>query len=315
MIIDIVNGFLGCGKTTFIEQMIKQLTPLEKVVILVNEFGRVGIDGTLLKQGGSEVVELSSGCICCTLRADLGRQIPEIVSKYAPDRLIIEPSGVATVKNLLETVGGLRFEPYVQGIRAICIVDAQAFNDLYGASPLFVRSQLVHSDIVLINKCDLVTGAEIAKIRETISQLNNRATILLTEFCRIGLEQLDAPPASAGADHDGGADILRRHDYIPDTPPYQSFSRQVPGTFSREALRGFFSEMVHSGSGEIIRAKGFFKLKDGWARFDFLPGQAHESDLPGDFDESRIIVIGHKLDTIKLAQKLYRCLIQSGGVS
>lgn len=313
MIIDIVNGFLGSGKTTFIQQMMEHLTSLEKVVVLVNEFGAVGVDGTLLKQGGSGVVELSSGCICCTLKADLSRQIPEIVAAYNPDRIIVEPSGVATIKNLLEAFGSLRFEAIVQGVKVFCIVDAQNFMDLYGATTMFIQSQLIHSNIILINKCDLVTVAEIEDIKKTISLINRKAVILLTQHCRIGLEQVDAPPDSADSDLDGGEEELRHQDSITAAQHYQSFSRLLMDAYSRDALRIFFSEMPYLAAGKIIRAKGIFKCRDGWVRFDFLPGQVAEGNLEGDFESSRIMIIGYDLDHAVLDSQLSSC-IETGEV-
>jgi G3E family GTPase len=308
MIIDIVNGFLGSGKTTFIQQMMEHLASLEKVVILVNEFGAVGVDGAILKQGGGEVVELSSGCICCTLKADLSRQIPEIVASYNPDRIIVEPSGVATIKNLLETFGSLRFETIVQGVKVICIVDAQNFMDLYGAAATFIQSQLIHSDIVLINKCDLVTEAEIEDVKKTILLINRKAVVLLTQHCRIGLEQVDAPPNSAHSDLDGGEKEICHQDSINAAQHYQSYSRLLRNAYSRDALRKFFSEMHYSAAGNILRAKGIFECGEGWVRFDFLPGQVAEDNIDGNFQNSRIMVIGYDLDHVMLDSQLSSCV-------
>lgn len=313
MIIDIVHGFLGSGKTTFIQQLLEQLTPLEKVVILVNEFGQAGIDGVLLKQGGNEVVELSSGCICCTLKADLSRQVTEIASLIAPDRLVIEPSGVATIQNLLGILGGLRLEPYVQAVRVICIVDVADFLDLYGASPLFVRTQLEQANIIIINKCDLVTEDEAGKIKQEISLINEQAVVLLTQYGRVGLEQLDAPPVSADPASNGGG-ILPRHPNHEsfETTHYHSFSRQTADTFSRSALRQFFTLLGDPSLGHIIRAKGIFKYTQGWMRLDFLPDTVNEMELAGEFEYSRVVVIGYNLDHDRLAGELSRCILSGG---
>ncbi|MFZ5632328.1 MAG: CobW family GTP-binding protein [Bacillota bacterium] len=311
MIIDIISGFLGSGKTTFIRQLTGQLTPLERVVVLVNEFGQVGVDGALLRQGGNEVVELSSGCICCTMKADLGRQIPEIAVNFAPDRLIIEPSGVATIRNVLESVGSLRLEPYVQAVRVIGIVDGQAFPGLLAASPLYVRSQLVYADLILINKCDLITAVEAGQVRETIAAINGRAAVLLTSYGRVTLDQLDASTVHAGVMRGGGESPLRPAS-LPDTPHYQSFSRQMAGAFDRQALRQFFTALGRPEVGEVVRAKGIFQCTGGWVRYDFLPQNFNEADLTGRFDGSRLVVIGHHLDTERLAGELLRCLLPPG---
>ena len=102
--IDIISGFLGAGKTTFIKKMLKEAFSGEQVVLIENEFGEIGIDGGFLKEAGIEIREMNSGCICCSLVGDFGTALREVVSQYAPDRIIIEPSGVGKLSDVIKAV-------------------------------------------------------------------------------------------------------------------------------------------------------------------------------------------------------------------
>ncbi|MGD9073513.1 MAG: GTP-binding protein, partial [Desulfobacterales bacterium] len=156
MIVDIVFGFLGAGKTTFITRVLKAWGSKEKTVVLVNEFGEVGIDGELLAAQGGNVVEMPSGCICCTLQADFRSQLLDISRKIGPERVIIEPTGVATIAQVRSIIEAQLFEDTIREINDILISDATGFMGLYKANRHFVESQVENADVVLLNKCDKV---------------------------------------------------------------------------------------------------------------------------------------------------------------
>lgn len=114
MRVDVVNGFLGSGKTTLIKNILLECPGREKIAVLVNEFGETGIDGELLGDSGAEVVELANGCICCTLKADMKSQIAYIAGRYKPQRLIIEPTGIATIGNVLGVLKSLSLAEHIR---------------------------------------------------------------------------------------------------------------------------------------------------------------------------------------------------------
>lgn len=310
MLVDIVNGFLGSGKTTFIRHLARLLVPLERIVILVNEFGEVGIDGALLANDGLGVVELTSGCICCSLAPDLGRQLLGIATGIGPDRVIIEPTGVATIQGLLSVVGSLKLEKYIEAVKVIFLIDAAEFKDYFQTGcPAFLEAQISLAHTVIINKCDLVSEADAREIRQTISTINPQATVLSSTFGQVALEQMGAPPAQGGLDAGGGGDFshrhLQHHNHEKMFPTYQSFSRLYEGLFDPDRLVGFFRDLAQSG---VMRAKGIFRCPEGWQRIDFVPSTGVITALlAGSFDNSRVLIIGSALDPATLAGNLEKC--------
>jgi len=201
MIVDIIFGFLGAGKTTFVTRVLKVWGDREKIVVLVNEFGEVGIDGTLLSDRGGKVVEMPSGCICCTLQSDFKVQLLDILEKYHPHRLIIEPTGVATITQIRSIVDAQIFEDAIDAINNVLIADATGFMDLYKANSPFVESQVKNARIVLLNKCDKVDQRRALLIRDAISAINPEATVLMTEYGGVDWDQYQLALAAAPVTH------------------------------------------------------------------------------------------------------------------
>jgi G3E family GTPase len=198
MIVDIVFGFLGSGKTTFIIKALEKWGADEKIVVLVNEFGDVGIDGDLLTGQGGDVVELPSGCICCTLQADFRSQMLEISRTIKPARVIIEPTGVATIAQIRSIVEAQLFEKAIETINNILIADATGFMNLYKANRHFVASQVENAQLALLNKCDRVDKRKAMVIQGAISAINPLIFPLLSvPFTTHGFQLSPAVASSA----------------------------------------------------------------------------------------------------------------------
>lgn len=316
MLVDIVNGFLGSGKTTFIQNLVKKLVPLERIVILVNDFGEVCIDGALLAQDDLDVVELASGCICCSLAADLGRQLFDIATRVRPDRVIVEPTGVATIQGLLSVIGSLRLEKYIEAVKVILLIDAAEFKDFHAGYRTFVESQISLADIVIINKCDLVSAAEAREIRKTISTVNQRATIVETTFGQVALEEMGAPPAPGDLPGGGGDIRLRHHHHHHEKrlPTYQSFSREYEGVFDLKSLQNYFQSLNSLLQGKVVRAKGIFQCPEGWQRIDFVPATGTKTTpVTYNSGNSRVLIIGLDLNHLTLAGDLEKCRVTPAG--
>lgn len=311
MIVDIVNGFLGSGKTTFIQNIIRQINPLEKVVILVNEFGEVGIDGVLLAKDGLDVVELTSGCVCCTLAPDLAAQLLGIATRIKPDRVIIEPTGVATVQGLLSIVGSLRLEKYVEAVKVILLLDAADVQNYHGAYPMFLESQIAHADVVVVNKSDLVSSSAVKKIQKAVSGINRRSSVIVTTFGQVTPDQMDTPPDPGDYKGGGGGECSHHHRHLEQNftegvSAYQSFSREYPGIFDMKKLKAFFYSLSQS---EVIRAKGIFFCAGGWRRVDYVPSAGVTvKELKESYEKSRVLIIGRNLGGSRLDKKLLECL-------
>jgi len=197
MIVDIVFGFLGSGKTTFILKILEKWGSNEKIVVIVNEFGDVGIDGDLLTGWGGDVVEMPSGCICCTLQADFRMQMLDISRTIHPDRVIVEPTGVATIAQVRSIVEAELFQDVVEVINNVLIADATGFMDLYKANRHFVESQVRNAQLALLNKCDRVDKRKAMVTKGAISAINPDITVLMTEFGAVDWADYNAALSSA----------------------------------------------------------------------------------------------------------------------
>lgn len=165
----IVAGFLGSGKTTLVLSTIKKIIEerKKKVVIIVNDFGTVGIDGKVMQKYGLEVAELASGCICCTLGPDLLTTIMEIEKNYKPDILLIEPTGVADPQAIVDTMDHYTGTP-MNKITSVVIVDAARFPAIYKALNRPLTAQVKAADVILINKMDAVSPEALADVEKTL---------------------------------------------------------------------------------------------------------------------------------------------------
>ena len=181
----VVCGLLGSGKTTFIRNFVTGSS--EKTVVLVNDFGKTGIDGEIFSAGGIESVELPSGCVCCTLKFDLITTIHRIVKQFSPGHLLIEPSGVASPSGVLEALESVGIGP----ASVIGIVDATEFTELYdsGMYGSFFQDQIVNSDVILVNKTDLADESAIAAAERLIGSINPRAIQFRTVNARIDAQR------------------------------------------------------------------------------------------------------------------------------
>ncbi|RFC64951.1 DUF3623 family protein [Fulvimarina endophytica] len=180
--VEIVVGFLGAGKTTTLRRMLNEANPAEKTVVLVNDFGELGIDGSLLSGQGADVVELPNGCICCSLRKDLSAQLREVVATMAPDRVMIEPSGVADVASLLQVLAAPEIATNVKATKLFTVIDAGAFLGDYARMPEYFDIQARIAPVFILNKIDLVSPSELGAVRETLIALNPKAKILPARY-------------------------------------------------------------------------------------------------------------------------------------
>ncbi|MHB9093411.1 MAG: CobW family GTP-binding protein [Eubacteriales bacterium] len=323
MLIEVINGLLGAGKTTFLLNLLEQKTGDEKFAVLVNEFGEIGIDGDLLGDQGADVVELPNGCICCTLTSDLRNQIKSIAETYHPDRLLIEPTGVATIKNLMNILRSLSLEKYIDDIRIIVVIDASMFRELLAQNRGFVETQIEMAEVIVINKCDKVDQQEIGKLLDIIKNVNNSGQVLLTSFGRIldtGITIEEALVQKAGHgqddhrhhhddhhDHDGDG-----HNHELPLKKYEQFSGTSTGVFDEGKLRDLFSKIKNEHFGPVDRAKGLFLVSgDRWVRFDLASRDVNEVPLDRVFRSSKIMVIGTELQKRSLKAEFRKCLVKN----
>ena len=306
MEIQIISGFLGTGKTTFLNQYLPMLSGLTAVV--ENEFGEVGIDGALL-EGEIPVKELSAGCICCTLAVDLQEGIVEIANKYKPDRILIEPSGIGKLSDVIAACEKAKDKIGIEITKRIVLVDAcdcKGFIEDFGQ---FYSNQIEYADIIFLSNVVDATPEEMTEAKEIICNLNSDAVIYEGDFRELDREELtallemtetiDAPVLKSANDEE-----------VMLEPAGQVFSNLVleesfpmTETEIQELLKGF----KNLDFGYVLRAKGIIPATEGghW-HFDYTASkQSYEKFGAEDAAVNRVIVIGNKLNKRTLKEYIY----------
>ncbi len=184
--IDIVSGFLGAGKTTLIKKLLKEALADTKVVLIENEFGEIGIDGGFLNEAGIEIKEMNSGCICCSLVGDFGASLKEVLDTYAPERILIEPSGVGKLSDVMKAVEDVVSEEEVQLNSAVAVVDAMKCKMYMKNFGEFFTNQIEHAGTIILSRTGKISGQKLEACLEMIREHNQKATIVTTPW-----EELD----------------------------------------------------------------------------------------------------------------------------
>ncbi len=192
--IDIVSGFLGAGKTTFIQKMLKDVLYKEQVVLIENEFGEIGIDGGFLKDAGIEIKEMNSGCICCSLVGDFGTALKEVVDTYHPERILIEPSGVAKLSDVIKAVADLSIDK--EDMKDVCLNAAVAVVDVSKCKMYiknfgeFFLNQIENAGTIVLSRTQNVKQEKIEEAVKLLREHNEKATIITTPWDLISGEQI-----------------------------------------------------------------------------------------------------------------------------
>ncbi len=319
---EIVAGFLGAGKTTFMRRRLAAAGP--RTVVLVNDFAAVGIDGSLLQGQGADVVELPNGCICCSLRKDLAQQLRAVVGRYAPERVLIEPSGVADLASLLATVNDPSLRPAIRSLAVTTIVDAGAFLSDFARNRALLETQVRLATVLVVNKADLVSAASMMMVETTLRTLNASAPILQARYgiaagpvASIGGANAEPGEAPHGQHHgDGhghghGHGDAHGHGHGHGPVPHDAMASwngalEVP--VETEALLTVLRTAADGGFGDLRRLKGVARSGGGWIRFDVAGGRPSiEAFAPGVGEQARVVAIGRELDGESLRAALQAC--------
>lgn len=284
----IVCGMLGAGKTTFIGQFIRDIKG--KAVVLVNDFGKAGIDGEIFSAGGIESIELPSGCVCCTLKFDLITTIRKIIDTLAPEHLLIEPSGVAAPSGVLEALEVMNIDPAT----VVGILDAAEFLELYEAEIFgrFFEDQITNADVILVNKADLAEKEIVDRTVQTVEQLNPNAIVYRTVNCRTGEPIPDTSPVERTA---------ARHDHH---FHFDTVSLKLGNDLDFESISSFFHELTTGRYGEVVRAKALVNTAQGPYKFDLSFANVQSVPFEKAVATNRLVIIGKTLNKEDLSSAI-----------
>jgi len=281
----VVCGVLGAGKTSFLKNILKYSDG--KTIVLVNDFGSAGIDGEILSAGGIETIELPSGCVCCTLRFDLITTLTKIKEQFTPDRLYIEPSGIASPSGVTEVLDTLNIEP----VTVVGIVDATEFMDAYETDMYgwFFKSQVTRADIVLVNKTDLVDAAKQEATLRLVETLNPSAVIVPTVNAVIDTALLQHSIQSPLRERSEGHAIR-----------IETITVTFKKPLSLAYLDDVFEAMARGDYGTVLRAKALVQTDRGPYRLDLASKHTNTEAFEHEVKNSRLVVIGTELKEEKI---------------
>ena len=188
--VDIISGFLGAGKTTFIKKLLSDVWAGEKLVLIENEFGEIGIDGGFLKDAGIEITEMNSGCICCTLVGDFSKALVKVLDEYHPDRVIIEPSGVGKLSDVARAIEAVEKDADIEIDGRITVVDGKKAKMYMKNFGEFFKDQVEHASTIVVSRTQMMTDEKVEECVHTLREENAEATIISTPWDELGREAI-----------------------------------------------------------------------------------------------------------------------------
>ena len=319
--IDIFSGFLGAGKTTLIKKLIAEAFQGEKVVLIENEFGEIGIDGGFLQDAGIQITEMNSGCICCSLVGDFSKALKKVEEEYHPERILIEPSGVGKLSDVIRAVE--RAELCDTVINSFTtVVDAKKCKMYLKNFGEFFGDQIEHAACVAMSHTDTLSEEKLAEAVALVREHNPSCTVITTDW-----KQIDGKRILEAMEHtDTLEDELKKlekeahhhHGEECDDPEcechhhgeahhhhadevFTSFGRETSKTFTKDQIERALKALEDGTYGVVLRAKGIVKGEKEWIHFDYVPGEADvrtgSADVIG-----KLCVIGCKLDEEALSK-------------
>jgi len=298
----IISGFLGAGKTTFIQKLLKEAFSGDNVVLIENDFGEISIDAALLKSGGVNVKELNSGCICCSLSGDFVKSLKEVAERFYPDKVIIEPSGVGKLSDIVRACEDKRLSGLFVIREKITVADAgrcRAYLDNFGE---FFEDQIENADIVLLSRAD-VSPEKSEEARRLIEELNGKAFVFSAPWDLLNAKDIissTAPSSHGGTDcrhHEGHADCCCDHEAV---EVFDMATIRSAKSFTEARLRTLIDKAEHEFPGRILRAKGIVRGPKGFWNIQYVPGSLEIKECGAEGD--MICFVGRNLDCRRLKQ-------------
>ena len=326
-----VSGFLGAGKTTFIKRLVENGKDKGRTIIIENEFGEIGIDGGFLKNSGIEIKEMNSGCICCSLAGDFEASLRELLKDYAPNRVIIEPSGVGKLSDVLKAVSDVEKDLEVESNSAVTVVDVKKCKMYMKNFGEFFNNQIQFANTIILSRTDLADNKKIEEAVALIKEVNPEAIIVTTPLDKLSdekIEELLSKPIDLKSElleelakehehhhhhdehcehehHHHGEHCEHDHHHADDV--FDSWGMEQVPAISEDKLKSILNDFSNEEKyGVILRAKGMVKDADSddWFYFDLVPG---ENDIRrGDAEYTgKVCVIGAGLKSEEL-EKCFR---------
>lgn len=305
--VTILSGFLGAGKTTLLKRILTWETDLSGTAVIVNEFGDVGIDGSMLKNDASNMMEFRSGCVCCVLKAEFNTGLKKIWKELKPKRILIEASGVADPEAIKKVFFDEGIREHMEVRKVVSVVDADFWESREHLGPLFFH-QLEDADLILLNKIDLIGEEKIPEMLKEIHERFPSTKVIPTVHCSVDPDTLWAIDSQKNLTLQP-AEFFEADEHIHSA---EDHTRYVPFYFVRpEPLdEACFKSFTESLPWEVFRMKGPVRFKNGTRLINFVGGKSEWIDWE-DIGETRLAFVGMRVDPEEILRPLEDCIAGS----
>lgn len=296
--IDIISGFLGVGKTTLIKKLLKAYEN-EKVVLIENEFGDIGIDGDLVERDGFNVFEITSGCICCIMKKDFVKVFTKIIEEYKPERIIIEPTGISILSEIIDVLNQPEFESSCSINSLITILDGMNYLDHREAFGEFFEDQIINAGTLIISKSQMVNNDTIEKIVISLRELNSKAPIIASNWSDMSHEEVKE---LLKLDLNIDFKDLFYTEYKPCSDnQFDTIGIKTNKKFTVGELEKVLDQLKSGKYGMVIRAKGFVKGVEADLEFSYASGSFEIYESKNE-STGKLCIIGKGLLDSKLKE-------------
>ena len=321
--VDIISGFLGAGKTTFIKLLIENVFAGEKLVLIENEFGEIGIDGGFLKDAGIEITEMNSGCICCTLVGDFSKALRKVIEEYHPDRVLIEPSGVGKLSDVSKAIEHVKKEADIEIEGRITIVDGKKAKMYLKNFGEFFKNQVAYANTIVVSRTQMMEDHSIEECVKMLREENKEASIISTSWDKLSKEAIEhalspdtqlegifeeekCPVCSHEHHHEGACGCCHQHHHHHHHHAdeiFTSWGQETAHKYTEGELDFLLKALSETeGYGTILRAKGIVEMENGaWKQFDLVPQEYEVRESAADYT-GRLCVIGTDLKEDELTK-------------
>ncbi|MDO4720873.1 MAG: GTP-binding protein [Peptostreptococcaceae bacterium] len=288
----IISGFLGAGKTTLIQKLLREYFPGSKTALIENDFGEVSVDASLFRSGGFEVKEINSGCICCSLAGDFITAMEEILRKIAPEKIIIEPSGVGKLSDVISACSDGRLSSFIELRSKITVIDSLRFYKYLDNFGEFFEDQIRQADKLVLSRSE--TSAQLEQIKEELARLNPKAEIFDGPFAELDSgELMIAGPSLSGLLSLISSAKEEHHRHTAEDT-FDTLTLRPLIAYDPADLRRRMERLGEGDFGQVLRCKGVLKTKEGVILVQFLPESIDIRFI--DHEEEPILcIIGHQL--------------------
>ncbi|MGW8302826.1 MAG: CobW family GTP-binding protein [Desulfobacterales bacterium] len=298
----LIAGFLGAGKTTLLKHILEWPGDLSSTAVLVNEFGQVGIDGELLQGFATDIVELTNGCICCTIKADLLKSVKEILGGFHPRRLFIEATGVADPFDVKDILRSPQLTKHIGSIAIITVVNGDLWEGREYFGPLFYN-QIKAAALILFNKVDLLTKEHVPQCLSEIREINPSCSLVPTHHCQIDPEVLWKPSINTDQEPEFSTPFVNLKRKSAEDIGYVTFSYEDSAPFKRDCLQHFIETLP----AELYRLKGFALLEDKSVFINHVGGRTEWVELDKK-ESTRLAFVGWQVSKNQVLENLKACL-------